>query len=69
MITVAFTREEAHALLAFLDAGVKALGRPAAKACAILDDKVQAALLRESSAAGNEAAPNGSAAGSRDPAG
>jgi hypothetical protein len=44
MITVSLTREEVQALLAFLDAGVKALGRPAARACAVLDDKIQAAL-------------------------
>jgi len=47
MITLTLTKEEAQALLALIDAGVKALGRPAAKACAILDDKVQTAFLSE----------------------
>lgn len=47
MITVSLTREEVQALLALMDAGVKALGRPAAKACAVLDDKIQAALRSE----------------------
>ena len=44
MITVAFTREEIAALLALMDAGVKALGRPAARACAVLDEKIAMAV-------------------------
>jgi hypothetical protein len=44
MITVSFSKEEVAALLGLMDAGVKALGRPAAKACAVLDEKIAAAI-------------------------
>jgi hypothetical protein len=43
-ISVSFSREEIAALLALIDAGVKALGRPAARACAVLDDKINTAV-------------------------
>ena len=46
MITVAFTKEEIGALLALMDAGVKALGRPAARACAVLDEKIALAVSK-----------------------
>ena len=43
-ITIAFSRDEVAALLALMDAGVKALGRPAARACAVLDEKIAMAV-------------------------
>jgi hypothetical protein len=39
-VAVEFTREEIAALLTLMDAGVKALGRPAARACAIIDERI-----------------------------
>ena len=56
MITITFTREEIQALLALMDAGVKALGRPAARACAVLDEKI-AMAVREAEV--NQHAANG----------
>lgn len=44
MINLSLSKEEIVALLSLMDAGVKALGRPAAKACAVLDDKITAAV-------------------------
>jgi hypothetical protein len=44
MITLNLTKDETAALLALMDAGVKAVGRPAARACPVLDDKIQAAM-------------------------
>lgn len=44
MIKLELNREEIQALLALMDAGVKALGRPAARACAVLDEKIAMAV-------------------------
>ena len=44
MVTLTLSKEEISALLGLMDAGVKALGRPAARACAILDEKIHLAV-------------------------
>jgi ABC-type siderophore export system fused ATPase/permease subunit len=43
MITLTLTEQELQALVAIIDAGQKALGLQASRACAILQDKIDAA--------------------------
>jgi hypothetical protein len=44
MVILHLSRDEVSALLQLMDAGVKAIGRPAARACAVLDEKIAQAI-------------------------
>jgi hypothetical protein len=51
MVTLHLSREETTLLLQLMDAGLRAVGRPAARACAVLDEKITRAIAEANAAA------------------
>ncbi len=60
-VTITFSRSELANLLALIDAGIKVLGRPAVRAAATIDAKIEMALqtaqTQEMKSSGAEARP------------